>query len=456
MGERRGERVFDNARAAGLGIFFARQSYGLAHMKSLTMATWFVALASGAACLPNNAPLQRAMSLMQQGNYVAALPELEAWCKDKKDKSDDYQCASLLSTVRMQAYDQRAKEAARAGDFKAAASAQERYCDVIAKRNLHQMLVAQCEQYQAYYEAKARGESPPAPNAGVAFSPAAPRGDGTEASPSAPLSASSAAFVAASPQLSAYALIIGIEKYRDVPAATGARADASRFEAVARKTLGIKDEHLRVAVDDRATKSDLEGHLAWLKSSVPAGSRIYVFFSGHGAPDTAGGNGSPYLFPYDGNPRSVATSALPVAGLMASLGQTRAKDVLVVLDSCFSGAGGRSVLPPGARPLMRVKDAAPAAQVALFTAASASEISGPAPGDAMGLFTKYVTDGLGTGAADVDGDGQISLQELADWVKPRVARDARKDNREQTPTVAVGSNVVSAGSFSVAWGFATK
>ena len=397
---------------------------------------------------------------MQQGNYVAALPEIESWCKDR---SGDYQCETLLATVRMQAFDQRAKQAARAGDFKTAASAQKSYCDVLAQRNMHQMLVEQCEQYQTYYEAKSRGENPPAPNglaswaapaqtsppSGVAASAAGGSGSGAS-------SAGSGGFVASSPQLSAYALIVGIEKYRDVPAATGARADASRFETIARRTLGIKDEHLHVALDDRATKSDLEGHLAWLKSSVPAGSRIYVFFSGHGAPDTAGGSGSPYLFPYDGNPRAVSTSALPLASVMTALGQTRAKDVLVVLDSCFSGAGGRSVLPPGARPLMRVRDAAPAAQVALFTAAGASEISGPAPGDSLGLFTKYVTEGLGTGAADGDGDGQISLQELADWVKPRVARDARKDNREQTPSVTVGNNVGSAGSFSVAWGFATK
>ncbi len=264
------------------------------------------------------------------------------------------------------------------------------------------------------------------------------------------------AFVSATPQLAAYALVIGIERYRDAPAATGARADAERFAAVARKTLGIRQDRIILAVDDRATKSDIEGHLAWLESNVTAGSRIYVFYSGHGAPEIAGG--APYLFPYDANPKSVTTSGIPLSVVMTTLARTKAKDGLVILDSCFSGGGGRSVLPPGARPLMRVKmsAAAPQVQVALFTAAGADEIAGPALGGGLGLFSKYVTDGIGTAAADTDGDGQISLQELADWVKPRVMRDAKTDSRDQTPTLTVGSGVGGAQNFSVAWGLPSK
>jgi len=126
------------------------------------------------------------------------------------------------------------------------------------------------------------------------------------------------------------------------------------------------------------------------------------------------------------------------------------------VDSCFSGAGGRSVLPPGARPLVRVQEAKPAAQVALLTASAGDEISGPAPGERVGLFTKYLTEGLGRGAADLDGDGQVSLQELLDYVKPRVARDAKKDSREQTPQLVKGSGFADARHVSVAWGFPTK
>jgi hypothetical protein len=273
------------------------------------------------------------------------------------------------------------------------------------------------------------------------------------ASPSPP-EAAPPSFTASTPQLSAYALVIGIERYRDAPAATGARADAERFAQMAHQTLGIPDDHIKVALDDRATKSDVEGHIAWLKTTVQSGGRAYFYYSGHGAPDAT--NGTPYLLPYDGNPKTVGATAIPLAQAIKALSESRAKEVIAFVDSCFSGAGGRSVLPPGARPLVRVREVQPAAQVALLTASAGDEISGPAPGENLGLFTKYLTEAVGRGAADADGDGQVSLQELLDYVKPRVSREAKKDNREQTPQLIKGSGFADSRHVSVAWGFPTK
>ena len=285
--------------------------------------------------------------------------------------------------------------------------------------------------------------------------PASPLASMTPPGPS-PSALPATTFVRGTPQPSAFALVVGIDHYRDVIAAPGARNDAQRFAQLARQTLGIAESHMHVALDDRATKTDIESELAWLKASATSGSRIYFFYSGHGAPDTQSASGAPYLVPYDANAKMLATTAIPLSTVMATLAASHAKDALVILDSCFSGAGGRSVLPPGARPLVRVREETPSAQVALFTASGSSEISGPASDVPLGLFTKYVTEGLGTGQADGDGDGDVSLAELADYVRPRVQRDAKRDHREQTPGVTVGSGIGEAKNFDVAWGFPTK
>ncbi len=237
-------------------------------------------------------------------------------------------------------------------------------------------------------------------------------------------------------QPAAFALVVGIEKYRDAPAATGARADAERFAQLAKTTLGVPEENLRVALDDRASKGDIEKHLTWLKLNVPAGGRVYLFFSGHGAPNPSAG--TPFLFPYDGDAKYVDSTALPLDGVLASLEATKAKDAVAFVDSCFSGAGGRSVLPRGTRPLVKVKETAPQARVALFSAASGSEISGATREGDRGLFSKLVADGLGSGLADANGDGKVTLEELFEWVKPRVESEARRDNREQTPSLVAG------------------
>jgi uncharacterized caspase-like protein len=257
------------------------------------------------------------------------------------------------------------------------------------------------------------------------------------------------ALQAAAPQPQAYAFVVGIDKYRDVPAAPGARVDAERFAELTRKTLGLKEDHVRVALEDHATGRDIQRGLAWLKNDVPAGGRVYFFFSGHGAPGT---DQATYLVPYDADAKDIPGTGIAMSEVMKELGATKAKEALAIVDACFSGAGGRSVLPPGARPLMRVKEEAPSAQLALFTASQGDEISGPAPGENAGVFTKYVVAGLGAGQADIDGDGQISLQELSDWVSPRVAKDAKTDKREQHPKLTVGSGVGDAKSFVVEYG----
>ncbi|MBI5533327.1 MAG: caspase family protein [Deltaproteobacteria bacterium] len=271
----------------------------------------------------------------------------------------------------------------------------------------------------------------------------------TTAEPSTPAPATGN-FVSGAPQPASFALVIGIEKYRDVPSPAGARSDAEAFARMARQTLGVPEANIKVAIDDHATRSDIEKQIEWLQSNVQPGGRVYFYFSGHGAPDASAG--TPYLLPYDGDPKFLARTALPLSSVLKGLGDTKARDVLAVVDTCFSGAGGRSVLPEGARPLVRVKDAPVAPRLALFTASSGAEISGPVPGGSGGLFTRYLTEGLGKGQADGNGDGQISLQELGDWVKPRVTRDAKRDNRDQTPSVVVGSGLKSAGSFIIAQG----
>jgi hypothetical protein len=250
-------------------------------------------------------------------------------------------------------------------------------------------------------------------------------------------------FVAGSPQPAAYAVIVGVERYRDAPPATGATIDADRYAALATRTLGIPESHVRVLRDDRATGNDIDKELAWVASSVPARGRIYFFFSGHGAPDPS--TGTSYLVPYDGDPKALEPTALAMPKLLERLSASRAGEVFAVVDACFSGAGGRSVLPAGMRPLVAVREIPPAAKVALFTSASGAQTSGPAPGGDGGLFSKLVAEGIGTGKADIDGDGLVSIQELSAWVTPRVEREARGDRREQVPSLHVGAGLAEAG-----------
>ena len=235
-----------------------------------------------------------------------------------------------------------------------------------------------------------------------------------------------------SPRPQDFALVIGIEKYRSLPAADYGERDAETVRAYLRG-LGVPPEHIVLLAGERATRTDMANYLEdWLPRNATPQSRVYFYFSGHGAPDPS--TGSAYLMPWNGDPAFLKSSAYPVKKVYESLQKLRAKEVVVMLDTCFSGAGGRSVIAKGMRPLVTVADSnLPAgSKLSVLTASSGSEITGSLEGQGHGMFTYYLLKGL-QGAADADRDAHVTLQELHTYVRAEVRRAARLQNREQTP-----------------------
>jgi hypothetical protein len=232
----------------------------------------------------------------------------------------------------------------------------------------------------------------------------------------------------------AYAVVIGIERYRgELPVAEYAENDAKVFKAYLQRTLGVPDDHINLLVGQRASKSDIEAALReWLPARVKKpGARVYFYFSGHGAPDPASGDS--YLVPWDGEPEYLKSKALSVSSVYSDLGALRGARVVAFLDACFSGSGGRSVLSKGLRPLVALREEAPTkGAMAALVASSASQVSGPAEQAHHGLFTYHLLRGL-SGLADRDTDRTVTLGELNLFVTRSVREDAKKANREQVP-----------------------
>ncbi len=262
------------------------------------------------------------------------------------------------------------------------------------------------------------------------------------------------AFASATPQRRAYALVIGVEAYRDLPPPTGARSDAETFAALLRETMGLPQENVRLLVDDRATRSDIIGQLEWLEENVSAGDRVYVYFSGHGSPEPA--EGTSYLLPYEATPENMTRTGVQLQEVIDRLEDTPAREVLAFVDACFSGMGDRSVIPEGTRPLVPAQGAVPSSRVAVFSASQANQISGNRPGQDIGLFTHYLVEALGQGRADLDGDGQISLAELEAYVSPRVSREALEAERQQTPSLHIAQDLGDSDDVVVVWGISPE
>lgn len=231
-----------------------------------------------------------------------------------------------------------------------------------------------------------------------------------------------------------FALVVGVEKYLGLPDASFARRDA---EAVRDHllALGYPQRNVVLLTDSQATKTNWTKYLeAWLPENVSERSTVFVYYSGHGAPDAA--SGQAYLVPVEGDPQYLAVSAFPLEQFYRALAALKAKRVVVALDSCFSGAGGRSVLAKGTRPLVAKVDTGPLdprGRLVALTASASDEISGTIDAQGHGAFTYYLLKGLNGAAAGKD--GAVTVQGLYDYLKPKVADAAREQNRDQTPAL---------------------
>lgn len=245
----------------------------------------------------------------------------------------------------------------------------------------------------------------------------------------------------------AYAVVVGIGKYRErLPAADYADKDAELVGEYLTNVLGYPEENVIVRLNERATRTDLVKYFEeWLRNNVEPEASVFIYYSGHGTPNMK--SGEAFLVPYDGDPAFTDSTAYPLKQLYAALDKLPAKDVTVVLDSCFSGAGGRSVLARGARPMVLTVDAPARAtgKTVVLAASGGDEISNSFEEKGHGLLTYFFLKGL-HGDADANKDGGIEMTELFDYVKPNVQRVARKQyNNEQTPQLLGSPAALKAG-----------
>jgi hypothetical protein len=232
----------------------------------------------------------------------------------------------------------------------------------------------------------------------------------------------------------AYAVVIGVEKYRQegIPAVDYAERDAQAIQSYLTHSMGYDAKNVMLLTNERATKTDLEKYLGkWLANRVTAKSRVFVYYAGHGSPNPT--TGDAYLMPYEADPAYLEETAVPLSRVYASLEKLPTKNVSVVLDACFSGQGGRSLVAKGTRPLVATKETKPAGNSVVLAAAGAGQISASDPARRHGLLTAALLEAL-QGAADADGDGVVTAAEAYEYVRPAVERAARLQNVDQTPT----------------------
>ena len=248
----------------------------------------------------------------------------------------------------------------------------------------------------------------------------------------------------------AVAVVIGNRAYQrsEVPVVEYADRDAASIRRFLIETFGFREENIifetnaGLATFQRifGSSDDYRGQLFGFLAGVQAGSAsapdVFVFYSGHGAPDQS--NGGAYLVPSDADPQSVSLTAYPLRQLYANLARLPARSVTVVLDACFSGMSDRGTLLRGSSPLtLRVENpvfASPNAVV--LTASTAAQVSGWYDAKRHGLFTYALLEQLSKTFAPGANREPPTARELLAQIGPQVNGISRQFRlREQTPQV---------------------
>lgn len=227
-----------------------------------------------------------------------------------------------------------------------------------------------------------------------------------------------------------YAVVVGIEKYSEIPEASYAEKDASAVKdhLIA---MGFPQRNIILLTGQRATRTGIAKNLeTWLPNNINQNSTVLFYYSGHGAPDPA--SGEAYIVPFDGDPNYITDTGYSLTRLYQKLGELKVRKVTVILDSCFSGAGGRSVLAKGARPLVMSLQSKPlSANLVVLSASQGSQISTSSPAKGHGLLTYYYLKALN--------EGNTSIEDIFNYIKPKVENEARSLNINQSPSLQRGS-----------------
>ena len=241
-----------------------------------------------------------------------------------------------------------------------------------------------------------------------------------------------------------FAIVIGISDYREksIPAVKYAKRDAEIMAGYLQNVGGIPKTNIKVLTDEGATKSDIEAHMEdWLQRRVSERSTVFVYYAGHGAPDTQ--SREAYILPYEGHP-DFPSKLYPLKKMYESLNKLPARNMVVMLDSCFSGSGGRSVAKAGGRDLVIVSIEDPIlarGKIMVLAAATGTQISSDYDKAQHGLFTYYLLKGM-SGEADRDTNGTIEIGEMYDYVRKNVSDTASIElNRDQTPVLLPSAEV---------------
>jgi formylglycine-generating enzyme required for sulfatase activity/uncharacterized caspase-like protein len=222
--------------------------------------------------------------------------------------------------------------------------------------------------------------------------------------------------------MSKIALLVGVSEYEaGLTALPCAVRDMEALRQVlARPEIGGFDQVIALPNPDR---QGMEEAIYTLFTNRQKDDLLLFYFSGHGVKDE---NGRLYLASRSTRKDQgelFKPSALAATVLHENMNGSRSQRQVIILDCCFSGAiaQGLTVRDDGT---VDVKAQLGGKGRAILTSSTSTQYSFEQEGAELSIYTRYLVEGIATGAADQDEDGDISVDELYEYARGKVQEES--------------------------------
>lgn len=224
-----------------------------------------------------------------------------------------------------------------------------------------------------------------------------------------------------------YAVLVGCGTFRNEPGLTALRCppnDVRGLSAVLRAADAGGFDEVHELVDEPCQTVRVRLNQVFRKAG--SDDVVLVYFSGHGKLDV---NGGLSLVANDTQIETLESTSVAMADVFRYIHNSSSRQVILILDCCYSGAAGAEIARGDPREALAVA-AKDQSGIFMITASGENQVAQERMQDDFGLFTKHLIAGIESGAADEDRDGAITIDELYNYMERQVRAESRQQPRK--------------------------
>lgn len=210
-----------------------------------------------------------------------------------------------------------------------------------------------------------------------------------------------------------WAVIIGISDYRGIEDLRGCAEDAEELFNILSPVWG--EEHVKLLLDDEATRSGIQRSITWLASNADTNDTALIYFSGYGSRTGA------YIAPQNAKYRHTWISARELRDWLQGLKSER---TVIILDTSHANYMGEKLNDRG-----RV--------ILASSRADEESWSCTVGGEPHGLFSYYILCALTEfNITDTNRNYELSAEELFNYVEPATVSATNEWPTQQHPVLS--------------------